>query len=76
MITELPDLSKSMKFLKISVDLEGVTQKGAMGQAVNDGLRTGRLDQVISMLKDQIRVAPDEMLEFLGVNLFNEIKNI
>lgn len=76
MITELPDLAKAVKFLKISVDLEDVTHKGKMGEAINTGLRTQRLDEVISMLKDQIRVAPDEMLEFLGVNLFKDIKNI
>lgn len=74
MITKLPDLTKSMRLLKITCDLENVVHKGALGFAVNEGLRTNQPRATIKMLKDQIDVAPDEMYNFLGSSLYHSIK--
>lgn len=74
MIKQLPDLDRSMKLLKITCDLENVVHKGALGFAVHEGLRTKQPRETIKMLKDQIEVAPDEMYNFLGKNLYHSIK--
>lgn len=54
--TTLPNLPKSFRLLKIAIDLDThVSEESILGHSIKQGMRKGRIKEVIKMISDQAK---------------------
>lgn len=77
-LKQLPDLGNAAKLLKISVQLEGITdQKGGMiAAAIQSGLRNRNLKGVVKMLRSMHQDNEKCIAGILGTDLLNDILTV
>lgn len=75
-IKDFPDLGNSMKLLKISVELEGVTGGGIIGMAIQNSLRNDRLNNTLKMIREMARDNFKMMQGIIGEDLLNDILTV
>lgn len=72
----LPDLARSAKFLKISCELENIAPVSMIGIAINQGLREGRIREIIAMIRGMAEDNRPMIEEILGASLLSEIETL
>lgn len=75
-VSTFPDLAQSMKLMKISCDLELVSQDNIFGMAIQTGLRKGKLKDTILMIQSQAQDNRPLMADIVGENLLKDIEQI
>lgn len=76
MLTNLPDLGRSARILKISLNLESVPCTTLIGIAIQKGLRENNLRGTIAMIKDNAKDNRDMVADILGGKLLKEIESL
>ncbi len=72
-ITKLPDLAKSAKLLKFSVELENVSPHTLLGMSILSSLKKGKIKETINMIKSMAQDNYRIMSEVVGEPLLKEI---
>lgn len=62
-----------MKLYSILLNIE---PKGEFSKIIHWGIRNNHYNEVVSMIKDQSKVAPEEVREIIGNEGFRIIKNV
>lgn len=77
-LKSLPDLGNSAKLLKISVELENVTeQKGGMiAAAIQSGLRNRNIKGVVKMLRSMYEDNQSCIRDILGTDLLKAVLTV
>lgn len=73
-MVQLPDLARAAALLKISVDLENTKPDSILGYSILQGLRDGRLREVIRTISSQARDNRELMADIIGEELLQRIE--
>jgi nitrogen regulatory protein PII-like uncharacterized protein len=74
--TNLADLGKAMKELKISVELEGVSPETFLGYAIRLAIKKKELKKAMQMIVDNARDNRELTIEIVGKDLLKDIESV
>jgi hypothetical protein len=76
-LNSFPDLGKHFQLMKIKDKLLGLNpDDGLLTMSIVDGVESGKLVQVVSMIKDQAKDNRMVMSNLIGEELLTSIENI
>jgi hypothetical protein len=75
-LNNLPDLARSLKKVKFSIELENVPENTILGFAIKNGLRRKEINGVMQLIVDSAKDNRSIVEDLVGVELLKEIEAV